>query len=432
MSSSGDVGSPQQPSPPQDPMPSVGSKPRLQSPLDYRNGDLVSRLLAATPPYLYNMPLVPHSFFFSEMLRSFVQAKTEGGSNQPGSIRGPASAMAAVQQRRSRKRSWREASVERTKPPTSMLGPALDKPLELTTTSRSPSQPPPPPPPPPPQPQEDKSPVPSSSPPTLPPPPPPLLLPPCGLLPLPSPDSSLPPDMLLPPPPPLWYPPLYPLPPQPPYGIDPLHFFIDLRVSGHIWDRKLGKDSPPNGEQLGHQSSSLIPDEKPLQRSPSVGSTSGPSSSTSSLVKQSKHCSAFSVPQPRGHHSPGAECSSRQTSGSSCTTNYVLQNLSRIYQDVKKNQQQQGDEVRDQEDDKSSSTEGQEGDEKPRCKDLRALIGLELVVDYVKHEGGPKSSRRSESPSEASGSESNVDVVGHDKLPTTTSPAVEHDVMRQL
>lgn len=34
---------------------------------------------------------------------------------------------------------------------------------------------------------------------------------------------------ILPPTPPLWYPPLYP--PHPPYGIDPLHFFIDLRVS---------------------------------------------------------------------------------------------------------------------------------------------------------------------------------------------------------
>lgn len=34
---------------------------------------------------------------------------------------------------------------------------------------------------------------------------------------------------ILPPTPPIWYPPLYP--PHPPYGIDPLHFFIDLRVS---------------------------------------------------------------------------------------------------------------------------------------------------------------------------------------------------------
>ncbi|XP_023717523.1 protein shank [Cryptotermes secundus] len=419
MSSAGDVGSPQQ-SPSQEAVPSLGSKPRLQSPLDYRNGDLVSRLLAATPPYLYNMPLVPHSFFFSEMLRSFVQAKAEGNGSQGTAVRGPT----AAQQRRSRKRSWREASTDRTKL-SSVLGPTLDKPLELTTTSRG-QQPPPAPPLP--NPQEEKPPVPSSSPPTLPPPPPPLLLPPCGLLPLPSPDPALPTDMLLPPPPPLWYPPLYPLPPQPPYGIDPLHFFIDLRVSGHIWDRKLGKDTSPSGEQLSHPSGVVVPDEKPLQRSPSVSSSSGPSSSSSSLVKQSKHCSAFSVPQPRGHQSPGVECRNRRESGS-CTTNYVMHNLTRIYQDVRKNQQRHGE---DQDDDKSSSTEGQEGEDKPRCKDLRALIGLELVVDYVKQEGGPKTSRRSESPSEASGSESTVDVVGHDKLQTTTPPAVEHDVMRQL
>lgn len=144
-------------------------------------------------------------------------------------------------------------------------------------------------------------------------------------------------------------------------------------------------------------------------------------------MKQSKHCSAFSVPQPRGHHSPGAEYSSRRESGSSCTTNYVLQNLSRIYKDVRKSLQ----DTCEQDDDKSSSTGGQDGEDKPRCKDLRALIGLELVVDYVKHEGGSKVSRRSESPSEASGSESTVDVVGHDKLQTTT-PNAEHDVMRQL
>lgn len=106
-----------------------------------------------------------------------------------------------------------------------------------------------------------------------------------------------------------------------------------------------------------------------------------------------------------------------------------MHNLTRIYEDVRKNQQRHGE---DQDDDKSSSTEGQDGEDKPRCKDLRALIGLELVVDYVKQEGGPKTSRRSESPSEASGSESTVDVVGHDKLQTTTPPAVEHDVMRQM
>ena len=187
----------------------------------------------------------------------------------------------------------------------------------------------------------------------------------------------------------------------------------------------MGKDASASSEQLGHQSGAAIPDEKPVQRSPSVGP-----SSSSSLVKQSKHCSAFSVPQPRRHASPSAEISNRRESAS-CTTNYVLQNLTRIYQDVRKSQQRHGE---DQDDENSSSKEGQDGEDKPRCKDLRALIGLELVVDYVKHEGGPKTTCRSESPSEASGSDSNVDVVGHDKLQATTPspPAVEHDVRKQL
>lgn len=185
----------------------------------------------------------------------------------------------------------------------------------------------------------------------------------------------------------------------------------------------MGKETTASAEQLSHQSGAVIPDEKPVQRSPSVGP-----SSSSSLVKQSKHCSAFSVPQPRGHPSPCVESSNRRES-MSCTTNYVLQNLARIYEDVRKSQQRHNE---DQDDEKSSSTEGQEGEDKPRCKDLRALIGLELVVDYVKHEVGSKASCRSESPSEASGSDSTVDVVGHDKLQTTTPPAVEHDVRKQL
>lgn len=55
-------------------------KPKL-SPLELRNTDLVSRLLAATPPYLYNMSLLPNTYFFSEMLRSLVQAKNEQRAN---------------------------------------------------------------------------------------------------------------------------------------------------------------------------------------------------------------------------------------------------------------------------------------------------------------------------------------------------------------
>nr|CAD7262048.1 unnamed protein product [Timema shepardi] len=401
MSSSGDLG------PPQDPGSPMGStKSRLQSPLDYRNGDLVSRLLAATPPYLYNMPLVPQSFFFSEMLRSFVQAKTDlGGAHSPPGGCMPNPRLTTHQPRRSRKRSWREGSLERAAKFASNIS---DKPLELTTTTRS--SPAPPAPSTPVTKQEDNKlpPSTSNSPPILP-PPPPLLLPPCGLLPLPSPDSSLHPDMLLPPPPPLWYPPLYPLPPQHPYGIDPLHFFIDLRVSGHIWDRKLGEKT---GSSLGEHSPTVggpsVPEEKHTPRS-----SPGPSSS---LVKQTKHCSAFSVPQSRAHHQLSPD--RREPSGTS--TNYVLQNLSRIYQDVRAKQDKT--EEADKEGDKQ-----EEGEGKARCKDLRALIGLELVVDYVKHEGGPNKHR---CPTPDAGLETAVDVVGGEKV--TQNPTVGQEVMRQL
>ncbi|XP_049792335.1 serine/arginine repetitive matrix protein 1-like, partial [Schistocerca nitens] len=340
----------------------VGGAGRL--PLDFRNGDLVSRLLAATPPYLYNMPLVPHSFFFSEMLRSFVQAKA-----------------ADAPSRRSRKRSWRESKMLSVPPPPPPA-PPLDKPLELTTTSR-----------PPPahgacSPRDEKPPPPSLSP-ALPPPPPPQLMLPPPLLPPPpsshdsSPTLPPPPDMLLPPPPPIWYPPLYPLaPPQhhhappPPYGIDPLHFFIDLRVSGHIWDRKAGGQ----GSAGAKEEALCGGDDK--QRPASVG-----------LVKHTKHCSAFSVPQPQPQaqlQRASPPCPARHSRRG---PHYLLHNLARIYKDVRGQAAACSSPMREAASPLSSSTSasasgGGSGGGKASCKDLRALIGLELVVDYVKHEHG--------------------------------------------
>lgn len=65
-----------------------------ESPADFRNGDLISRLLAATPPYQTNSTFVPPGLYFSEMLKRFVQAK----SYPPLSLN-----------KRGRKRSWKES-----------------------------------------------------------------------------------------------------------------------------------------------------------------------------------------------------------------------------------------------------------------------------------------------------------------------------------
>lgn len=89
----------------------TGDPSTLKTPASLSGGDLVSRLLAATPPYHYNVPMTPHSFFFSEMLRSFVQAKAE--ASPIGPVPGTP---------RRRKRSWRDTR---------------DRPLELTTKERS-------------------------------------------------------------------------------------------------------------------------------------------------------------------------------------------------------------------------------------------------------------------------------------------------------
>ncbi|VVC36754.1 Hypothetical protein CINCED_3A011074 [Cinara cedri] len=65
-----------------------------ESPADFRNGDLISRLLAATPPYQTNSTFVPPGLYFSEMLKRFVQAK----SYPPLSLN-----------KRGRKRSWKDS-----------------------------------------------------------------------------------------------------------------------------------------------------------------------------------------------------------------------------------------------------------------------------------------------------------------------------------
>ncbi|XP_075210342.1 uncharacterized protein LOC142317674 [Lycorma delicatula] len=307
---------------------------------DYRNGDLVSRLLAATPPYLYNMPLVPQSFFFSEMLRSFVQAKT-ASTNQNSTPN--------IGQRRGRKRTWRESKQSQ---------PAVisEKPLELTTTPRSP-----------PPPKPSCSPPIPTAPPTIPPPPPPILLPP-----IPSQSNDIQSTA------PLWYPPMYTppnLPSQPPpYSFDPLHFFIDLRVSGHIWDRK--PDSTK--EQIPSPSEPLNLQTEDKKNGLNIDTT----------FRQRKHVSAFSVPQPRDISMSNNNSSSNINNSkdvvtgtgqksTNISTNYVLQNLSKIYQEVKASK------------DSSSKKDEELSPEEKKCKDIRELIGLELVVDYVNHEDGP-------------------------------------------
>ncbi|XP_066599124.1 uncharacterized protein [Prorops nasuta] len=418
----------------------TGDPSTLKNPASLSGGDLVSRLLAATPPYLYNMPITSHSFFFSEMLRSFVQAKTEASSSV-GTPSAP----------RRRKRSWRDAR---------------DRPLELTTKER-------------PQHNHQASPekffhsqaatqqqeplqevlldrskdtyeveklpgfeqkphfVPD------------ILksteeakldfskhpknyfderphqqyeqsdqasfpklrrikpeesgerksyernfdntpkLPPIGqemailsdqkkvdfprnFLPgLPGreevlqgvkgfgmPGNATNQEFL---PGPLWYPP-YPMPHSYP-GIDPLHFFIDLRVSGHIWDRKM------NERQLSFKS---------------------------------KHCSAFSVPQSKEFSNRPLNLTrdeattSRNGEENTRGTNYILKHLTRTYKDIRQGEKTPSEST-DNEEQKESEVErspkreesgGSSANNEEERKDLRALIGLELVVDYVKEPKG--------------------------------------------
>lgn len=276
---------------------------------ELRNCDLVSRFLAATPPYLYASPTGPNNFFFSEMLRSLVQARTNEQTNRKQSNHlptiSPASAPAAAPPtRRNRKRVWTQQRMYDTNPneykdhPTDNKS-ATEKPLELTNKINTYT----------PMAKYQKSET------------PPKMLPPeiaANQKPIriesqhadtkshtntsypvandslanqshlepPAATAEIPPnDLVLPPPPPMWYPPLYP-----PYGIDPLHFFIDLRVSGHIYDRKKENISPTGN----HPAAAPIDNNNttPLLDVESIG--------------KYRHGSAFSVPPPRRDKSPSS------------------------------------------------------------------------------------------------------------------------------
>lgn len=333
--------------PPPLPPPPIQTKQQRINPLDIRNADLVNRFLAATPPYLYSPPPIgPPNFFFSEMLRSLVQARANEQNRPPNQMRRP------------RKRLWTPnrydgpnesisalQSKECIEKPTEIDRAAFEKPLELTTKHPSASNFP--------VPlnhspkiqkiDSDKS-RPSSA----------------NQISSNNPNSSLeisdsksrnfssailaenttanepsaaslpPSDLVMPPIPPLWYPPLYP-----PYGIDPLHFFIDLRVSGHIYDRKKENNSPTSTTTSDSANHPLLNVENNNQ------------------IGKVRHGSAFSVP-PRRDKSPLAlnlSSSMPMTKSDyannnnnnisldslddksllSKNTNYVLQNLPRIY-----------------------------------------------------------------------------------------------------
>ncbi|XP_026465120.1 LOW QUALITY PROTEIN: uncharacterized protein LOC113367755 [Ctenocephalides felis] len=341
--------------------PAVPHAPHLRSApsgADIRGGDLVSRLLAATPPYLYSAPAGAHSYFFSEMLRSLVRARETQRS-------------ASMATRRTRKRSWMPPtsaqhhntnSIPETdrfsKKPSTIRSP--DRPLELTTNIK---------------PQHESTPSQnhltkhttenilrnstSSE----------------GAVKVTENQEHQQSDLILPPPPPMWYPPLYP----PPYGvIDPLHFFIDLRVSGHVYDRN----------------------KKEQEQKLANVSTYSKMASDANNFAVGRHGSAFSVPLPRNNNNSNLNSNSKgavnlsndknlyKKPDNGCNTNYVLQNLPRIYNDISTERKDATISVDDDDDEEQNGDSENENDkskdEEQKKKDLRALIGLELVVDYVK------------------------------------------------
>ncbi|VEN43887.1 unnamed protein product [Callosobruchus maculatus] len=384
-------------------------KPKL-SPLEFRNTDLVSRLLAATPPYLYNMSLLPNTYFFSEMLRSLVQAKAE---------RNAAHSAAHPQVRRARKRHWGITPSYHQKStliePPSETKPADPDEWMLKSNKKI---------------QEENSDANTSN--TarseklktfdqsvcstgyqqskiegrL----PEHQLVSSAMQHHQSHNDATPQNLVLPPAPPIWYPPLYP---PSPYGIDPLHFFIDLRVSGHIYDRK-------NGEQK-----EAVVNETVTKREDNLDDIKQERDSLSGIFRQSRHSSAFSVPVPSRKSQEAINLSEKETkptkfdvksmgfdkSSNKTSTNYVMSNITSIYKGINT----ATDENRM--DDVHEEIEGMSEEEKEKkVRDLRTLIGLELAVNYM----SPKphcDSKENKNQNGGSLSSSDVESVG--------SPALE-------
>ncbi|XP_068622775.1 uncharacterized protein [Battus philenor] len=291
---------------------------------ELRNTELVSRLLAATPPYLYSaLPLQPHAFFFSEMLRSFVNARH--GCRPPQYHR--------RFKRRSQKyfaenetewrRDWAKQEEEKKEPehrPEVPLELTVDKQPRLRGASPITLSP---------KTEQAKS---SGSP------------GPPGRqstfvdvgteeLPKPSPcvrnqESVPPPNLILPPPPPMWYPPLY----NPQFGVDPLNFFIDLRVSGHIYDRKRAAEGMETSIPQEVRTDDTIADKR-------LGRDFG---------QRPRHVSAFSVPI-RNQNDSANKYFDQKSVGGTNGTSHIMRNLKVLYERLY--------DVQSQKDQKSNSNE---------------------------------------------------------------------------
>lgn len=164
-------------------------------------------------------------------------------------------------------------------------------------------------------------------------------------LPKPSPcvgRADVPPsNLILPPPPPMWYPPLY----NPQFGVDPLNFFIDLRVSGHIYDRKRAL-----AEGVDTNISQDRPEESGLDKR--LGRDFG---------MKPRHVSAFSVPVRPANPEVTAKyfdhSSGRAPCGKPNGSSYIMKNLKSVYDNLKTNQDVKVSKVDKEDDPKAESSD---------------------------------------------------------------------------
>ncbi|XP_063695492.1 uncharacterized protein LOC134826915 [Culicoides brevitarsis] len=206
---------------------------RLNTP-SFPGQDLVNKFIAATPSYMYSPIAGQHTFYFSELLRSLSQAKKAELMNvsRESTAHQQQSQILQANRKIGRKRGWNQLRNEDVDY-ISAISNDTERPLELTSkhptvlqrcsspdkksgnsnvgiqvkTSRV---------------DERKRDLKSASPEVE------VSDTPPAPASVPSVSGDVLPQVT-----PAWYPSLYPH-----YGLDPANFFVDLRVSGHIFERK--------------------------------------------------------------------------------------------------------------------------------------------------------------------------------------------------
>jgi hypothetical protein len=336
---------------------------------DYHNQELVSKLIAATPSYLYAPPSGPHTFFFSELLRSLVQKRKIEELNPMKAkqfmkkMRKPNVYPHPVENEWKRQRTNSPIPTKPRTPEASREEEQLDLSKNYQNDNENPKSN---------SPNSEDNFRESSEPPINvdkdddPPPSVPVTST--------SNPTTLPPPIL-----PAWYQPGMPF-------YDPLHFFIDLRVSGHIYDRK---------KDYLHQalkSNNILLDSNTWNPSSIIGKNRvGSAFKVPNSIQESNNYNSINLttngnnnqPTPHLVHPEKSPLNfdyydSKENKDLPSNTNYVMQNLPNIYKKLY---------TKPENDDERADTSIEEIDrnsESDKNSDVEVIFDLDVKLEQKK------------------------------------------------